>query len=318
MDSSRQFITTLPHDSNVWGWSFQDRQKLQADSAATYWPPTESHLFDMDEFITSLHLEVLRLVFLCVDVLLLLYRFSHLYLATRTLCQGFEESITISDVDIKKTTSKLLQYADQHTEQLIPLQTDVVMSDYHNSVEVYKNHSTSTLHKDNPDGDAALLERDIKDRTSHKQPNGNAMPVQQSLLRTDSVEGSGSAPISLPILTKPEIGAWTKLLNIGRVFLDKLVNADIVPKCLFGLLVIFALYVVLQFAHTMVCAETLAAYGAFDGFATKVTTHLSSTNHYLEWLGREYTLVLRDAYSKFMESEFLHIQSLVQYFNDGR
>ena len=160
------------------------------------------------------------------------------------------------------------------------------------------------------------MQQDTQHRTASKQPNGNALPVpEQPFLPHDSSDNA--TPISIPIINKPSKNACSKLFHVCSLFVDKLIVTDIVPKCLVGLLLILLLYLVIVVSYTMLCTQTFADYGAFDGFVSKVTAHLDATNWYLGILSEGYTDTLQEAYTKFMEAEFKELQGLVDYFNEG-
>ena len=101
------------------------------------------------------------------------------------------------------------------------------------------------------------------------------------------------------------------------LFADKLISTDIVPKCLLSLLLVLLLYLIIVVSYALLCTQTFADYGAFDGFVSKVTAHLDETNWYLGILSEGYTNTLQEAYEKFMEAEFKELQGLVDYFNTG-
>ena len=167
MDTSRHFVTSTPTTDTQWEWKICDDRLQHAESISPSSKPTASEededmytreILDGFQFVESLQLDTIRLMFLIIDIILLMYRFCHLYIVSQTRCNGFDSSCVISEEDIKTTTCKLWQCSDQH--QLIPLQTTAttVGTDPSNTaVEVYANH-TSTLQQGQED--VSLLQQD--------------------------------------------------------------------------------------------------------------------------------------------------------------
>ena len=107
--------------------------------------PEKVDLFTFDEMIENLNLGLLRLLFIILDVLILIYRISRTFMVARTLCQGFDETRMVSEKDLKLKDKKHLESKKQEERRLFdgrrsdqrPTDSNVVDRDYAGNAQEY-------------------------------------------------------------------------------------------------------------------------------------------------------------------------------------
>ncbi len=284
LDSSRFYSTPLPGKSvkgpTVNSKNLHQEYKYLADIEMK--PRTEP-LFSMDNFVKDLNLTVVRVILLALDVLVFVYRCCRTFMTTRTLCQGFEETKTIpADKKFMKEVEKL--HEQINTSRTGASTTDSELSGTQLNLPDY------------------LTSIDSHKRMLHPTANSNS-----------TQNGSRHFAINEKADQKRR---WTEKNGFCQKLL-KIMQTSAVPKLAIGLAVLTLFIIVVQLVSIFFSADVFVDINGFRSFLVGLDTQVNQTNWYLREQARHFNKITIEIYKGQMRSEMLHLQSLVEYFNQG-
>ena len=280
-----------------------------------------SQLFSMDEFFDHLNLHILRIVFFGLDVLILLYRLSHIYLNCHKLCLGFEERAPATPEELKMHQDMVLMHGE-HKDVLVPLAEDWTGGDLagvpddmtlsgqntghkhsQTMAELYDGESSSTLRSD-------IHAADAQKYSKHK-PNGNAVPVPE--LREPHYSSAPSSQVCRSAVFIPK----RDCTYISRAFVDYLVDSELIPKLAIASALLVFIYSLLMLVSHLFAVEFFLQWTRFPPLASALEMELDYVYQFVELVSKAYSDSVATWYNKHMESELLQLQALLNFFNHG-
>lgn len=249
-----------------------------------------SPIFSLDTFVKDLNLAVLRVILIVLDILILIYRASRTYMTTKTLCQGFEETKTIpADKKLLKEVEKLHDQMQTGACRTGPSTTDSELSatqlnlpDYLTNIESHKR----------------MIHPMSNSNTAH---NGNHISGHYS--------GGGKKV--------DNVNRWTKKQSVCHRFINLMQNS-IFPKMAIGLAMLTLYIILVQLVSIFFSADVFVDVNGFRSFLVGLDTRVNQTNWYLREQAKYFNEITIGIYKGQMRSEMLHLQSLVEYFNQGK
>lgn len=284
LDSCRFFSTPLPGKSvrgpTVNSKNLHEEYKYMADIEIK--PRTEP-LFSMDSFMKDLNLTVLRVILLVLDIIVFMYRGCRTFMTARTLCQGFEETKTIpADKKFMKDVEKL--HEQMNTSRTMPSTTDSELSgtqlnlpDYITSIDSHK-------------------------RMLHPTANSNSTQNGSRHFATNEKADHKKR--------------WSEKNGLCQKLLKVMQNSAI-PKLAIGLSILTLFIIVVQLVTLFFSADVFVDINGFRSFLVGLDTQVNQTNWYLREQAKHFNKITIEIYKGQMRSEMLHLQSLVDYFNQG-
>ena len=285
LDASRFFSTPLPGKSvrgpKVNSKNLHEEYKFLTEVEVK--PPSEP-LFSMDSFVKDLNLTVVRLILLALDILVFFYRCCRTFMTARTLCQGFEETKTIpADKKFMKNVEKL--HEQMNTSRTGPSTTDSELSGTQLNVPDYLTSTES--HK----------------RMLHPTANSNAAQNGNRHFATNEKTDNKRR--------------WTENNGFCQKLLKIMQNCAI-PKLAVGLAMLTLFIIIVQLVTLFFSADVFVDINGFRSFLVGLDTQVNQTNWYLREQAKHFNDITIEIYKGQMRSEMLHLQSLVEYFNQGK
>lgn len=278
----------------------------------------------MDELLSDFDFSMFKILFLALDVLLIIYRFSHMYVNARYLCIGFEENVYLKDMQSYLMAAEMevdKSYEVQISAQASLGGTTSTVNDtdsQHNSIRAENNYSTVDRLKKQPH------------HPPHrgKQPNGNipTNPAHNAALLGPGGGGGGPGEYLLQknnsrVKLKSERSCSMRLGSTWEYYTSKLIHTCLVSK-----LVVIAVMLVLMYITLLAVSELyntslsdylmLSLTTIFPAFS-KVKVHVDFSNWYLDVQAEEVSQSLEVFYRGLGNFVLEELQGLVQYFNSG-
>lgn len=323
LDSSLAFATHLPEEPTL-------GPKLNSPHLAEehkfivpdgHQVGVQEPMLSVDEFVSSINTEVLRIIFLVLDAVLLVYRFTHTYIKATTMCTGFEdtreEKLTSSPhqhmyqshkTDTALTTPDSSYRSHDHIHHQIPADERTVCSEHstlHDDPS-YLNESTIPDYNASPwqQDPAATYESQNPTSQSHPHHHSNAIPP--SVLHTDSSKDD-----------PPQNCMHERYIHAKQVF-GRLLLSDSVPKFLIACAFMVLFYILVKASFVLVDFVSLSQLEGFSMFSQALDVQINQTNWYLSDQAKHFNKVTMKIYEEQMKSELLNLESMLEYFNSGQ
>ncbi len=231
------------------------------------------------------------------------YRCSRTYMNAGTLCRGFEESVNL----------KRLRRYRQGNRDLKESELQNLHNQHKHLPHHHGDHSEQTYLKEDPSlyqeyqGHAQL-----DGGPGHKSINSTGM-IAQSMVRNDVSSGKQTDD------DENDNPKWTrKKIDSCRHTIGKLLQSSLIPKLLIASVLLLMFYVLVSTASVVLSVDTLSDVGAFRLFMAGLEAQVNQTNWYLSQQAAHFNEVTMRIYESQMRSELLHLQSMLEYFNNGR
>ena len=302
LDSSKFFAPHLPGKS-IEGPTFKstyidEEYKFLSKSE----PLSELRsAFSIEEFLQGIDTHLLKIMFLVLDILIVVYRFSRTYMTATTLCRGFEQSVTLRPGE--QVLKPALKEQD-HELQNLRNQAKHMSPGVRTSEHAYLKDDKDTMDTTLTDYSATL-----DSQKSMLQPKTNSTAlhpfVQNDVGGTKLVDSSRSHK-------------WTKKKwDTCKHITGKLLQSTVVPKLLLAFVLLILFYVVVSVLCVVFSLDTMEEADGFRSFLAGLDVQVNQTNWYLNTQAEHFNSVTMKIYEKQMRSELLHLQSMLEYFNAG-
>lgn len=310
LDSSHYFATPLPGNP-ARGPTFksdhvyEEYKYLPSDKR----PIDEPALFSIEEFAQNLTLDFLRVVFVVLDALLLIYRCSRTFVTARTLCQGFEE------------TKDITGCSDQYSREVKGLQARL-------------RQDNQGVHTTTMDGALASAPTDYHHPSEYLTPvdsqHHSMLPPPPPQLLNHTQNGSKqdhhhlrSNATGNPSSTDLQNGhkKWVKQNSRWdqyKRFALRVAQCSIVPKLAVGAVVFLLGVLLVQCVQVLLSVEVMAEVDGFRAFLSSLEVQVNQTNWYMAQQAQHLNDITMEIYKSQMRSELSHLQSMLEYFNAGR
>lgn len=249
-------------------------------------PPYKGDLFDLDELRQHLSLQFVWVVFVVLDAILLIYRFSHTFIIARSLYQGFEDTVFIKKKTYKPESQDFPTANKEYTNR---------NADYHLTEYVPNIDSRTTI---------------------PPPPQANCVPnnSQNGQKIVDQYRAKQKSPKRVhfhnsAVTHSSDICSKSAVLNC--------MQGATVPKIVLGLVVLVQVVWLDDVMSVVLSAEILADLDGFRMFLVGLDVQVNRTNWYLKEQAKYYNNITMEIYRVQMKSELLHFQSMLRYFNTG-
>lgn len=304
LDSSLYSAPHLPGKS-VSGPRFQGTHFTVEEEYKYLFPaeklPLPETTFSMDYFAHKLSLELLRIIFVVLDLFILLYRSSHIFINAKKLCKGFEQTRTIH---IKEKKNKEIQKLQEHL-------LHQTMNDRTLSSQSTEEREFSSLEYTVPG-----YSGQIDSQRSMLPKHPSYATASNSNTPSHTVDSRKTNHISV---AEDDARKWTRRKWRGYLkCLHRLASSHVIPKILIGGVLFLLLYIVLQAVCVLFDPENVVDIGAFDVFLAGLQTQVNQTNWYLYEQAKHFNEVTMNIYKGQMQAELLNLEGLLEYFNAGK
>ena len=259
-----------------------------------------SDVFTFDQIITSITLDIIRIVLAVLDILLLLYRVSRTVMAARTLCRGFEETHVVAQRLPRKQSKTIKQDGRKVNSHSMLLDGDAqpIHADKDIASE-YEMHIDSPLpkgHKYSP--------RELPTHVVQNNVNSLKVPPKPKLV---------AAHLQHP---QPTYGRCYRLQFL-RAILLKAAESSTIPKLVIGLMLLVLFGYATHVITILLSEDIMSDIDGFQMFVYGLEVKVNRTNWYLSEQAKHFNHITMEIYKGQMISELSNFQGLVQYFNSG-
>lgn len=244
-------------------------------------------------FLGNLSIDVLRVVFLLLDVLLLLYRFSNIYLnsiiLSRCLSSDVEDEFRafpqhkLNGGQQKEISTKSLpiQNRDDRTANAI---------------------LTSSLHEHN-----IISSEYVDDGCVSESRNKLALQIASANKELDMKQNSLQQKLGRNLNN-----------DATRMLIAKMLRSNTLPKSIFLCLLAVLFYIIVRSTLLLLSTEVLLSIDLFGVYLGAINVQVNQTNWYLSDEAVQFNEVTLNFYESQMNLELLNLQTLLEYFNSGK
>ena len=259
--------------------------------------------FSLQSFLDSIDTHLLKIIFLVLDVVIVIYRCTRIYITAGTLCRGFEESINLK----RLRKSRRQHHSDMKQSELQNLRNQV------RHMPPDERGGEQTYLKD----DQGLVDPSMMVEYSAGIPlDGPLQPKANSAMMSAMVRNDIGAVKH--IIDDDDGDKWTrKKADTCKHSIGKLLQSTLIPKLLISFVILLAFYVVLSSVCVVLSTQTLTDFGVFRVFLSGLEAQVNQTNWYLGDQATHFNDVTMRIYESQMRSELLHLQSMLEFFNKG-
>jgi hypothetical protein len=251
--------------------------------------PDKVDLFSFDEMLENLNIGLLKLFFVVLDVIVLVYRCSRTFMVARTLCQGFDETRMITGKE-----AKVKQNEHKKAEERRLFDSHVEIHTSNTGESTIPDYTLTTL-----DSRRAMLPPTVPNCSNNTQ-NGNKMANHYAATSSTGADTWGS-----PLKSTTDC----------RDTILKILQSSTIPKLVMGILLVVLFCYIVDAVLLVFTAETMGELHAFQMFLVGLDVQVNRTNWYLTEQAKHFNNITMNIYRGQMTSELLHFQSMVEYFN---
>ena len=301
LDSSKYFAPHLPGRS-LRGPVFK-MEKVEQEyrflTAADHTKHQEAQ-FSMDDFIDSMDTHILKIIFMVLDILLVIYRLSRTYMTATTLCRGFEESVNYkacksSNVHANMKESEL-QNLRNHAKHMNP--------DDRTAEHTYLRDDKEQIDSGLTDYSTTL---DSQKSMLPSKANSNAM---QGMVRNDIRAGK-------PYPTNQTEWRQESKFETCRSLIIQILQHSLIPKLLIAFVLLLLFHTCVVLTCLIFSVDTVADLDGFQAYLAGLDVQVNQTNWYLSQQAQHFNNITMKIYEQQMRSELLHLQGMLEYFNAG-
>lgn len=267
-------------------------------------------MFDVYEVWAAVDWDSLQLVFICLDVLLLIYRLCHLYLGVAKLCHGFEETQELSTQEVIKAQE--MHTDDTHAEQLLALQMTPDWIETHDTTFTENTmDSTQTTLKDLH----STSDVDYPPHTGNHAAMYSAMDANKPKANGDVRKYSQNSPKQKSKIktSKPDTDCFTTFKRL----LSKVIDKDIIPKLAIGSGLVVLCSIFLQLVQTYCQLDMFLVFSGFSPLLLNLDLHMDDANHFLELVAKQLTDNVLSWYPDHTKVELRELEGLLHDFKTG-
>ncbi len=300
LDSSKFFAPHLPGKS-IRGPMFRSTHVEEEYRYLTE-PDAVAHtqmVFSVEEFVARIDTDLLKIIFLVLDILIIIYRISRTYIAATTLCRGFEESVHYKSYnnpnvhsDMKESELQNLRNQAKH----MPVDDRAAEQSY------LREHDKDTLDTTMTDYSTTL---DSQKSMLPSKANSHAI---QGMVRND---------IRSKMSQTESHKSTRKKFDSCRSIIGKILQNSIIPKILIGFVLLLIFYIVMSVVYSVLSVDAMSDLNGFQSFVAGLDVQVNQTNWYLHQQAKHFNDITMKIYENQMRSELLHLQSMLEYFNAG-
>ena len=319
LDSTRYFAShfaeeNIPSPIYKSSYSAEEYKFLVPSQGDT----SHRHTLTIEDFLTSINTDILRIIFLALDAMLLLYRFSHTYINATTLCRGFEDSLSpTGDNDMFNSTTSGSSSSSSRKAVLQNGGRGAMSAGRTSEHMRLKHEKEVTFAGPAPAAESirdynAPLEHQRHPPLGHKPPNIPPAPNRSGAGGCSGGSTNGFHP-------KHSLGASASTSRdlMCRETVSKVLQSNTVPKILLGAAVLILFYILVTIVCTVVDLDVILAYDGFSVFLQGLDVQVNQTNWYLQDQADHFNQVTMTIYQGQMRSELLNLQSMLDYFSIG-
>lgn len=248
--------------------------------------------FSIELFMRNDFIDILRVVFLVLDAILFVYRFSHTYCSATSLCYGFDDCLSL-DGSINHNGGR-----------------GSVRSNRQNN-ESHKNSGQNHLGQ-NRTSDQTQYDPIPGDNVAEKPPQ-----LRSSLRTHSSADDTHSNAHSSR--TKPD-STFSSKHRMWRLFCRSaglLVRSSAIPKLLLVCVLVLVVYNVLALVSDYIDVDLFLRSGALDEVLGRLDQHSEQTDQYLDIQADHLNVVSLRHYRIAMQMDLLNVEGLLAFFNAG-
>ncbi len=262
--------------------------------------------FSMHSFLQTIDTHLLKIIFLVLDAIIVIYRCSRIYMTAGTLCRGFEESINLK----RLRKSRRQHHSDMKESELQNFRNQV------RHMPPDDRGGDQTYLKD----DQGLVDPSMMVEYSAGIPlDGPLQPKANSAMMSAIVRNDIGAVKHTLDDDDSDNPKWTqKKSDSCKHSIGKLLQSTLIPKLLISFVILLGFYIALSAACVVLDIQTLADFGVFRVFLAGLEAQVNQTNWYLNDQAKHFNEVTMNIYESQMRSELLHLQSMLEFFNNGR
>jgi len=243
-----------------------------------------AQLFMQNEFI-----DILRVIFLVLDAILFIYRFSHMYSSATSLYYGFDDCFSLDGSISQNDGRSSLRSHKQNSET---------------NKNSGQNHVGQTRTNDHSEYDPIPGENVVE------------KPQLRSSLRTHS-SADDTQSNAYSSRTKPDFSSKHQTWQVFRRSAGLLIRSSAIPKLLLACVAVLLVYNVLAVVSDHVDVDFFLHNGALDEVLNRLDQHSEQTDQYLDLQADHLNAVSLTHYRAAMRTDLLNVEGLLAFFNAG-
>ncbi len=261
--------------------------------------------FSVEEFLLDLDLDILRIIFFSLDLLLLFYRLTHMYLCVRSMCLGFEAVIPV-----------YRQAEDfKNQPEALPLNCPYD-NPYGRTSDIQPSHSGPASTKSSKRHPKKLANHNPAE-SKHK-PNGDAVRLRESMAETNegSLDEDGRATEAEDDnQTFQKTSTFSETL---RQWLLALRDTTLIPRTVFAVVILLSLTVICSVTNSAFSMDTLSAVISYMPIHSTLHVQVQTANQFLVAMATQATESWSLWYNRHMTTEMMQLERIRHYFNEGQ
>lgn len=244
-------------------------------------------------FLGNLSIDVLRVMFLLLDVFLLLYRFSNIYLNSIILSRCLS-----SDIDDEFRVFPERKLNGGHQKEMSSKSLPVRNLDDRTASAIL----TSSLHEHN-----IISGEYTDDSCVSESHNKLALQIASSNKELDRKQNA----------LQQQMGGSVNN-DATRMLIAKMLRSNTLPKSIFLCVLAVLFYIIVRSTLLLLNTEVLLSVDVFGVYLGAINVQVNQTNWYLSDEAVQFNEVTLNFYESQMNLELLNLQTLLEYFNSGK
>lgn len=281
----------------------EDPEILKDDSLSTMQASLSLGMpgFDIEVIWSNVDWSTLRIVFICMDILLLFYRMCHLYLTITKFCYGFEDATELSSSEVKRAQEVMQKdTTEEHAFSMTPDWVDTTQT----SLATDSDHG---LHPGNHMDKNVILPR----AKTKQKANGDINKADyQSIADVDNKQHGSES-------TQDQNQTFITRRTVIRRSVKRLVDSDFVPKVVLGSAIVTFACAVLQVTEYYFELDMFLVFSGLSPLLLNLDKHLLNANQFLETMAQQASSSMTAWFPNHTNDELQEVQWLMEFFTKG-
>ena len=291
--------------------------------------PRQNWVEDAEDF-DIVSWDAVKLIFLTLDVVILVFRFSHVCLNVRKMCNGFEETVALKLADTEST--HLAPVSGPHRTDFPPLLTDLWRNHCDREQKFCSGesiHETSELNSCAESLKASSATSGMTSLSNHHYapPNNVLTPNKTNHNKVgNSFPSSVKRRQNFVFFKKPLIQSSVVNRKVRRTYCYKdflkqvwhgLSRSEAVPSLIFMVVILLLMSLGLRLSHEFLQSSLLLNFNGFFTALQTLASHRNTTNNFLGTIGKIYSADFSHHYTNHMVHELSNLQGIAELHLTG-
>lgn len=271
--------------------------------------------------------DAVKLIFLALDVVILVFRLSHLCLNVRKMCNGFQETVALKLADTECT--HLAPASGPGRTDFPPLLTEF----WQNHCDRAQKFGSKSIHETselNSCAESLKASSATSGTTSlsnhHYMPNNTLTPKKTNHSKVGNSLPSVKRKQNFVFFKKPLLQSSVMNRKVQKTccykdFLKQvwhgLSRSEAVPSLILMVVILLIISLGLRLSHELLQSSFLLNFNGFFTTMQTLTVHTNTTNDFLGTMGEIYTADFSHHYTNHMVHELSNLQGIAELHLTG-